>query len=48
MEISKSAVLLANEHQRDKKKNVANDFRINFCYVFVHAKTTLSLECQKM
>ena len=32
MEISKSAVLLANEHQSDQKKNVTNDFRINFRY----------------
>ena len=48
MEISKSALLLANEHQSDQEKNVKNDFRMNFCYVFVHAKTTLSMECQKM
>ena len=48
MEISKLAVLLANEHQSDKKKNVTNDFRINFRYVSVHAKTTLSIENQKM
>ena len=48
MEMSKSAVLLANEHQSDQLKNVTNDFRIIFHYVFVHAKTTLSLECQKM
>ena len=47
MEISKSAVLLAYEHQSDQK-NVTNDFRINFRYVFVHAKTTLSIEYQKM
>ena len=47
MEILKSAVLLANEHQSDQK-NVTNDFLINFCYVFVHAKVTLSMECQKM
>ena len=47
MEISKSAVLLANQHQSDQK-NVTNDFRINFYYVFVHAKTTMSMECQKM
>ena len=47
MEILKSAVLLANEHQSDPK-NVTNDFRINFRYVFVDAKTTLSMECQKM
>ena len=46
MEISKSAVLLANEH-RSNQKNVTNDFRMNFRYVFVHAKTTLSMECQK-
>ena len=45
--ISKSAVLLANDHQSDQK-NVTNDFRINFRYVFVHAETTLSMECQKM
>ena len=25
------------------RKNVTNDFRINFRYVFVHAKTTLSM-----
>ena len=30
METSKSAVLLANEHQSDLKKNVINDFRIKF------------------
>ena len=47
MEISKSAVLLANDYQCDQK-NETNDFRINFRYVFVQAKTTLSLECQKM
>ena len=46
MEISKLAVLLANEHQSDQK-NVTNDFRINFRYVVVHAKTTLSIEYQK-
>ena len=48
MEISKSALLLANEHRSDQKKNVSNDFRMDFRYVFVHAKTTLSMECQKM
>ena len=48
MKILKSAVLLTNERQREQKKNVTNDFHINFCYVFVHAKTTLSMECQKM
>ena len=42
MEISKS---LANEYQSDQK-NVTNDFRINFRYVFVHVKTVLSMECQ--
>ena len=30
------------------RKNVTNDFRINSRYVFVHAKTSLSLECHKM
>ena len=47
VQISKSAVLLANEHQSDQK-NATNDFRINFRYEFVLAKTTLSVECQKM
>ena len=47
MDISKSAVLLANDHQSDHK-NDTNDFCINFRYVFVHTKTTLSMECQKM
>ena len=42
MEISKSAVLLANEHQSDQK-NITNDFRIIFRYVIVDAKTTLSM-----
>ena len=48
MKTLKSAVLLANEHQSDQKKNVTHDFRINFRYVFVHAKSTVSLKCQKM
>ena len=48
MEISKSDVLLANEHQSDQKKNVTHAFRIKFRYVFVHAKTTLLIEYQKM
>ena len=47
MENSKLAVLLANEHQSDQKKNVTNYFRINVCYIFVHAKTTLSIEYQQ-
>ena len=47
MEISQSDVLLANDHQSDQK-NDTNDFRIKFRYVFVHAKTTLSIEYQKM
>ena len=47
MEISKSAVLLATEHQSDQKKNT-NDFRIDFGFVFVYAITTLSMKCQKM
>ena len=47
MEILNSAVLLANEHQSDQK-NVTNDFRIIFRYEFVHAKTTLSMDSQKM
>ena len=33
---------------KETRKNKANDFRINFRYVFVHAKTTLSMEWQKM
>ena len=48
MEISKSALLIANEHQSDQKKNVTNDFRINYRCVIVHAKTTLSIEYKKM
>ena len=47
MEILQLAVLLANENQSDQK-NVTNDFRINFHYIFVHTKPTLSMECQKM
>ena len=47
MEILKSAVLLANEHPSDQK-NVTKDFRINFRYAFVHAKTNLSMDSQKM
>ena len=30
------------------RKNVTNEFCINFCYVFVHGKATLPMECQKM
>ena len=37
MEISKSAVLLENEHRSDQK-NVTNDFHMNFRYVFVRTK----------
>ena len=48
MEISKSAVLLATEHQSDQKKKITNDFRIDFRYEFAYAITTLSMECQKM
>ena len=40
MEISKSAVLLATEHQSDQKK-ITNDFCVDFGYVFVYAITTL-------
>ena len=40
IEISKSAVLLANEHQINQK-NVTNDFHIHFRDVIVHAKRTL-------
>ena len=47
LEILKSAVLLASEHQ-SYQKNVTNDFRINFRYVSVHAKATLSIDSQKM
>ena len=47
MEISKSAVLLATEHQSNQNK-FTNDFLTDFCYVFVYAITTLSMECQKM
>ena len=47
IKISKSAVLLAI-NIKAARKNVTNDFRINFHYLFFHAKTTLSMECQKM
>ena len=47
MEISKSAIFFAM-NIKATRKNDTNDFRINFRYVFVHAKTTLSMECQKM
>ena len=47
MEVLNSAVLLEHEHQTDQK-SVTNDFRIHFRYVLVHAKTTLSVECQKV
>ena len=30
------------------RRNVTNDFRIHFLYVIVHAKSTVSLECQRM
>ena len=30
------------------RKNVTNYFRINICYALVHAKTTLSVDSQKM
>ena len=46
MDILKSSVLLANEHQGDQK-NVTNDLHIIFRYVFVHAITILPMECQK-
>ena len=46
MEISKSAVLQMNT--KATKRNVTNEFCIHFHYVIVHAKKTLSLECQRM
>ena len=48
MEISKSAVLLATEHQSNQEKKLQMIFYIDFRYVFVYAITTLSVECQKM
>ena len=47
MKISKSAVLLENEHQSDQKI-ITYYFSIDFRNVFVLAKTTLSIKCQKM
>ena len=38
MEMSKLAALLAHEHRSDQRKCYKNDFRMSFCYVFVHAK----------
>ena len=46
MEISKLAIFLANEHQSDQK-NDTNDFRINFRYVFVHAKQLCQWNARK-
>ena len=46
MEFSKSALYLQMNIEATRK-NVTNDFRMIFRYVFVHAKTTLSMECQK-
>ena len=46
MEISKSAVLLANEH-RSYQKNATNDFRMNFRHVFVHAKRLCQWNARK-
>ena len=47
MEILKSAVILANEHQSDQKKNVTNDFRIIFRYVLVNAKRLCQWNARK-
>ena len=47
MQISKSADNLQMNIEATRK-NVTNDFRKKNRYVFVHAKTTLSVECQKM
>ena len=44
MEFSKLDVLLANEHQSDQKKRLQMIFVKKFRSVFVHAKTTLSVE----
>ena len=48
MEISKSAVLLANEHQSDQKKKFKMIFVLIFTMYSFTQKTTLSMECQKM
>ena len=47
MKLSKTAVLLANEI-KTTIRNVTNAFRIHVRYVFVHAETSLSIECQRM
>ena len=47
MEILKSVDYLQMNIQATRK-NVTNDFRIIFRYAFVHAKTILSLDSQKM
>ena len=48
MEISKSAVLLANEHQSDQKKMFKMIFVLIFAMYSFMQKTALSMECQKM
>ena len=47
MEISKSAVLLANDIKATRR-NFTNYFLLHCRYVVVHTKTTLSMECQRM
>ena len=48
MEIFKNRLFYLLMNIKRPVKNVTNDFSIKFRYVFVHAKTTLSMECQKM
>ena len=46
----KSGCITCKFNIKATRINVTNDFRIKFryMYVFVHSKTTLSMECQKM
>ena len=45
---SKIGCITCKGTSKRPENNVTNDFRIHFRYVFVHAKTPLSMECQKM
>ena len=44
----KMGYILCNLTSKRPEKNDTNDFHINFRYVCLHVKTTLSIECQKM
>ena len=45
--IFKTGFITCKRTSKRPEKNVTKDFRMNFRYEFLHAKTTLSMECQK-